>query len=361
MAALPKPHCLLSTSTVVDRVVSWRELVHLSDVELERLDVALVHLLCAEGLPNTESLDIPGILASLDRLAEAVRQYTARVRHRFESFPETFWKSESVFRMACLVTFLQLECGIVTDKRLNKNPDFSDSRFVFLHGIFEGCGGTCATLPVLYAAVARRLGYPLRFSRTAHHMFARWEGVDGERFNVECTTQGLDCPPDEHYLTWPIRVNPRRKAAAKWLETDSPRMELSGFLLMRSVCFRDSGLYRQASEAIAWATAVAPENRLNLESTKRTLSVWRAQLERNKPARFPRLIVHLPKDRRFPAAVPPEVERELSWLETAEELLTDPQKQREWWGPLNASRGPWPAHVPTRIDVCRSGSPGFDR
>src|SRR5207249_451970 len=116
---------------------------------------------------------------------------------RRESLPDEVRHSEAVFRMGCLVSVVQRDFGITTDNRLNENSNFSDSRYVFLHGIFEGCGGTCANLPILYAAIARRLGYPLRLVRTAAHLFTRWEGLDGERFNVECTTLGLDCPSDE--------------------------------------------------------------------------------------------------------------------------------------------------------------------
>jgi hypothetical protein len=74
-----------------------------------------------------------------------------------------------------------------------------DSRDDFLHGIIAGRGGTCASLPVLYAAVGRRLGYPLKLVRTTQHLFLRWDDPGGERFNVEISNAGgIDTPPDDH-------------------------------------------------------------------------------------------------------------------------------------------------------------------
>src|SRR5258708_5680757 len=109
--------------------------------------------------------------------------------------------------MLCLMTVLQRDLGVRTDSKLNDNPDFSDSRDLFIHGIFQGRGGNCSNLPTLCVAIGRRLGYPLRLVKTAHHCFARWDVPKGERFNVECTSTGLVCEHDEYYLSWPRWVS----------------------------------------------------------------------------------------------------------------------------------------------------------
>ena len=266
-------HDLMFTPT---RNSTWRDLVRLSDPELAQLDIASVHLLCADGLPSgaygqppMTSLGIPRILAWIDTMTEAVRQLTDALYPRRGSLPEEFRRSEAIFRMACLVSVVRRDFGIHGDNRLNQNPNFSDSRYLFLHGIYEGCGGTCATLPVLYAAIARRLGYPLYLVRTNSHLFARWQATDGERFNLECTSPGLDCPPDWHYLVWPFPVDPRQAQAGKWLVINSPREELGGFLIMRSACLRDSGRLSEAIESANWACKVAPENLLHRRTAER--------------------------------------------------------------------------------------------
>ena len=255
---------------------TWRDLARLSNEELARLDIASVHLLCADGLPSgaygmppMTVLGIPRILDWIDRITQSVHQMTHCLSPHRASMPEEFQRSEALFRMACLVSVVRRDFGIRGDDRLNHNPDFSDSRYLFLHGIFEGCGGTCATLPVLYAAIARRLGYPLYLVRTHSHLFARWQGTDGERFNVECTSTGLDCPPDVHYLTWPFPVDPREGDAGKWLVINSPREELSGFLIMRAACLNANGRHAEAMESARRAYEVAPDILLHRRTAER--------------------------------------------------------------------------------------------
>ncbi len=49
----------------------------------------------------------------------------------------------------------------------NEGPyNASDSRFLFIHGLLTGFGGTCVSMPILYLAIARRLGYPLKLVET---------------------------------------------------------------------------------------------------------------------------------------------------------------------------------------------------
>ena len=62
---------------------------------------------------------------------------------------------------------------------------------LFIHGIIDGPGGTCASMPVLYVAVGRRLGYPLKLVEARGHLLLRWDDPLGQRlgtpdvFNVE--------------------------------------------------------------------------------------------------------------------------------------------------------------------------------
>ena len=89
---------------------------------------------------------------------------------------------------------------------LDKDAEFplQDVQDLFLHGLVNGTGGTCVSMPVLYVAVGRRLGYPLKLVTTAEHTFLRWENADsGERFNIEGTCRGYGRETDEHFRAWP--------------------------------------------------------------------------------------------------------------------------------------------------------------
>lgn len=134
------------------------------------LDIALMNLLCAEGLRGSEKLATDKALDRLDEIATRVRVETDRNMHRFDSDRAEYQNSEPYFRMMMLVTVLQQDFGIrynpgrVTPVGVFEPNDkfFADSRDVFLHGLTGEPGqGTCSSLPVLYVAVGRRLRYPL--------------------------------------------------------------------------------------------------------------------------------------------------------------------------------------------------------
>ena len=77
----------------------------------------------------------------------------------------------------------------------------ADSRDLFLHGLLRPAlnpqpstlnlpRGTCSSMPVLYIAIGRRLGYPLKIVTTKAHLFIRWESA-AERFDLEGTGRGM--------------------------------------------------------------------------------------------------------------------------------------------------------------------------
>src|SRR5208337_1682697 len=135
---------------------------------------------CAEGV---EKIDLPFCLDSLKQYAEQVRQMTDELLPQFELRSEAFNGSPAYFRMLVMATVLQRDLGIRPDASLNGLNDsefFGDPGNLWLQGLLQRKKGTCSNLPILYVAVGRRLGYPLKLVRTAHHLFARWDEPDGE-------------------------------------------------------------------------------------------------------------------------------------------------------------------------------------
>ena len=169
------------------------------------MDIVTANLHCAEVLPGAEAFDSMMAKATLEKWSDRVRNETSRHLYRFRQNPAEFNDSEAYFRMLTLVTVLQEDCGVRYNPERMQSPNFADSRDLFLHGLLTGKHqGTCVSMPVLYVAVGRRLGYPLKLVTSKAHVFARWESPDGrERLNIEATSQGLNCFPDDYYLAWP--------------------------------------------------------------------------------------------------------------------------------------------------------------
>jgi hypothetical protein len=344
-------------------MLHFGQFVHLSDTELAAQDIAVVNLTCAAGLPGAEHVDIGRCLAVLDGWAAHVGRETDRCAGQFQRDPAAFGNSWGYFRTLMLVTVLHQDLGVYYNPERMRDPDgegfFRDAGDVFIHGVLTGRGGTCASIPVVCAAVGRRLGYPLKLVSAAGHLFARWEEAGGERFNVECSNRGLNCYPDDYYRTWPYPLGSEEVEAGGFLKSQTPREELAGFVGMRGNCWLDHDQYGKAARAYAWASTLAPGNCLAVRMVETTLGRWGERLRPLVPPGMPSTVIQFPP-RQFPT-IPAALERHLVHLEILEALLAHPAYDREWWEPLRRQPGHWPHGLPGRLAVrCSVASADFD-
>ena len=218
---------------------SFRELLALTPQQLAQCDIALMNLLCAEGLPGAESLSVEQHLKLLDAWAARVGAETQRNLHRFRENPAEGDNSEAKWRMLMLITVLQQDLQVrynpgriePLDKPSPPDVFFADSRDGLLHGLLGPRRmGTCASMPVLYVAVGRRLGYPLKLVASKGHLFLRWED-SSERFNFEGTNDhGGSFFSDSHYQQWPFPISDQEVQVGYYLRSMNPQDELAAFL-----------------------------------------------------------------------------------------------------------------------------------
>jgi hypothetical protein len=228
--------------------------------------IAEVNLLCAQGLSGADNLQLSALLGTLDRMAERVKSETDRHWYRFQRNPAEFENSEGFFQMLMLSVVLAEDFGIHYDEACKSDPAktsaadgfFAHPEDVFLHGLLgPNRQGTCSSMPVLYVAVGRELGYPLKLVTTKAHLFVRWAGA-GERFNIESTSHGLNRFSDEYYRHWPFDITPAEEAAQGYLKSLTPPEELAVFLSIRGMCLRESGKISEAADAFSAAARLAP-------------------------------------------------------------------------------------------------------
>lgn len=181
------PHAMTSPvrdATKSPPLLTYAGLCAAAPEELAKLDVALMNLLCAEGLPGAEGLDVTNCLARLDQLASYIRNETARNHPLFIAKPQEFKHSEGYFNMMMLVTVLQQDVKIRYNPNLIQSPDmplpeedhfFDNAQDIFIHGLVRDDGlGTCSSMPVLLVAFGRRLGYSKSASFPKEIMFDWW-------------------------------------------------------------------------------------------------------------------------------------------------------------------------------------------
>ncbi|MBL7221878.1 MAG: hypothetical protein ISS69_17345 [Phycisphaerae bacterium] len=261
---------------------SLAELLSMSPAQLVDMDIAAMNLLCATGLPGAEKLDIDHCLATLDKWAARVKFETLRHLYRAHDpkWAKHYRNSESYLRASFLLQVLQEDLGVKYDMTAKDNFAFNDSRVAFIHGmipakgrtIADTPGGTCTSMPVMYVAVGRHLGYPLKLVTTNAHIFVRWDGREHpepawrERFNIEGAGKGFSSFEDDYYKTWPLKTTDYQVRANRYLISLTPREELAQFLAARGHCASDNNRPSLAARCY--------ENAYRCDSTRPCYRAW---------------------------------------------------------------------------------------
>ena len=245
------------------RPQSLDALLALTPADLARCDVARVNLLCAQGLPGAEDLDIDRCLATLDEWTDAIRRYTDAGLDRFRRDPLADGSDghEGVFRFVMMVTLLKHPrgLGIRYQPTAIGNFDFSDSRDDLIHGLLTRRLGTCASLPVLFVAIGRRLGYPMHLALAKRHFICQWVNADGGRQNLEGSGPGGGhSHPDAFYHHQPYPMTAADLASGRYLRPLPRREELAAALEVRGHCLTDNYRCTEARTAYRQAHRVAP-------------------------------------------------------------------------------------------------------
>jgi hypothetical protein len=313
------------------RMLHWKQLARESNEQLGARDLALTNVACAEGLPGapTEE-DAARCIKWIDQRAKEVRRYTKECYTEYHVDPAKYDHSGALFRLVCMTRLL-------THAGLRYNPakipvdavfEPADS---FIHGAILGRGGTCGSLPVVYVAVGRRLGYPLKLVKAREHLFFRWDQPGGERYNFEVNNDSSNSHPDDYYRSGRYYITPEEERDGLALVSMTPRMELASFLVQRGNHWRQLGDYRLATEAYLSALELVPENVWTGCCIESTLRLWekRARAATPPPPHWPGVTIEFPS-RRYPS-VPQELEYRAVLWEVVEEILSRPEWDMKQW------------------------------
>jgi|GEM_PF-1159977 len=284
----------LATHDIPEETLTLDELINLSDEDLAKVDIATMNLVCTEGLPGSQRVDRKALLAKLDLWAGYVAYETERHRYRFEQNPEEYNHSWGEFAMLMMAMTLQQDLGVrynpdqITPEDDPTGFDFTRSQDLFINGLLNGTGGTCTSMPVLYIAVGRRLGYPLKLVTAVDHSFLRWDDPEtGERFNIEGTSRGYGSYSDDHYRSWPREWGDDERRS-NYLESLTPRQELAVFLTTRGDNLFFSGRLRDSLRCYDIACKMSPRNYSANYQYKQTLGIIKKLAERLRAERAAR-------------------------------------------------------------------------
>lgn len=325
----------------------WYTLNKWSDAALARVDIVRINAICAAGLPGIDRADADGDSRAVDEIAASCHQFTERTMSMFRRGKCDYPNSEPKFRIQAMITHIQRDLNF----RYHPDRQTEDAEFQpadsFLYGLLHGAGGTCGSLPVLYAAVGRRLGYPISLVTTKCHLFCRWDGQ--EQFNIEGAGHGVSFHPDEHFRRGRFEMPPETIKACGYLESLSPREEIAGFLAERGECWMRARNYKEAVHAFAWANEFDSRRQQRAFLTDQAMRKWDEDLRRRLPAKFPKLDIGLPAPQFH--RLPRECERQLIRMRVMENLLNDDVFRRQWWEPLRRNPSARLLTMPAELSI----------
>ena len=122
-------------------------------------------------------------------------------------------------------------------------------------------------------AIGRRLGYPLKLVECKGHLFVRWEDAK-ERFNIEGTSRGLNCYPDQEYMEWPWPISKEELETGMYMKSLSPKRELAAFLELRALCLKEHGHEEQHLAVKRFADGLRKEDGVDLDRLNQPMRAY---------------------------------------------------------------------------------------
>ncbi|MGC4004011.1 MAG: hypothetical protein QM811_13170 [Pirellulales bacterium] len=220
---------------------------------------------CAVGLPGAEGIDQIACLARLEAWTERVRigiENALRNRGRFPMYDEL---SDAEYRILTMYSVLYRHLGLTPNLSMlatsNSPYDGADASDHFIHAVLtDGYPVNCCTAPTIFATIGRRLGYPIKLVKARHHLFCRWDALDGERFNIEATDKGYYRYSDEKYHTWPRPIPVDELRHGVLLTSLTPNQDAAFFLCERGICLLENGRTDESLELFFHACRLDPED-----------------------------------------------------------------------------------------------------
>ncbi|MCA9293233.1 MAG: hypothetical protein KDA20_05410 [Phycisphaerales bacterium] len=244
------------------QVLDALDLVAMTDGELDRFDPLLLNLIVGSGLPG-QKRTIEEYVRVVDEWGERLRAALGAAELQAAESP-LYVENPDLWRTGSMAVALAGPSIGIT--YTDADVDNGRPEQLFAWGLIDSKEGTCATMPVLYLAIAHRLGWPLKGVVGNDHMWCRWD--DGmTRFNLEATSAESDgstgsfvSVSDEDYAR-DLGLHELGKAYGADLASLSNRQLLGVFLQHRAGYWWAHKDWERAEEDLLLARSCFPESR----------------------------------------------------------------------------------------------------
>lgn len=150
----------------------------------------------------------------------------------------------------------------------------------FLHNTLDKKEGNCVTIPMLYMALAQKLGYPVYGVLAPEHTFVRFVDPRLKTQNIELTAEA-GYEPDEGYA---FRLNVSQKAikSGAYLRTLSRRQYLGVLIQQNAIAL---GARNELDRAIRYFEFAADLDPKNVYFPKNLQALWTRKAKAASPER----------------------------------------------------------------------------
>ena len=232
----------------VSAFASDADIAKLFDFPEDKMDIGMAALMLAKEVdPAT---DIPAYSRKIDELVQRAAWLAANTKD-----PEQ--------RIRVLNTVIYRDSGF----RYDHDPSARTlSAHYLLTGILDHKKGICYTMPLLYMAVAQRLGYPVYMVIAPDHMFLRYVDSSFKYQNIEATSGGKYLP-DEEYIR-AFSVSEKGLRAGTYMRTLTKRETLGHLLSASAFVFAQRGQFDRAMKYLAKAIELDPKDALSYDNMR---------------------------------------------------------------------------------------------
>ena len=248
-AASPEP--VVVREPAVCRTVD--QLIDLSDEQLDSVDLVELNLAVARGIPGLEGLNLGKYQRQIDTWAQAIQSMTAMADFPL-TLPDEQWKENvGLLRLSAMVDYLDREVrrASISNKE-EESSSFKDTGKLFIFGPIDNGESTRLTRLVLYAAIGRRIGWPLGISDLGTKLVLRFD--DGQKAHTIDTTDA----DKSGFVIYSEQELAKTNTTPKPLNN---REILGQFLQIRSRYFEQLGEWQEAEKDILLAHTLCPNGR----------------------------------------------------------------------------------------------------
>lgn len=206
----------------------------------DKIDIGLAALILAKEIHPY--VDVRAYSARIDEMVEKARVLTKG-------------SQDPNYRVRALNTYLYKIEGIKYDL---SDPTAEKPQNRHLNGILDTKKGSCVTMPLLYLAIAQRLGYPVYPVVVPQHIFLRYIDPRFKMQNIEATGGG-GYSPDEEYAEV-LKISKKGIESGAYLRTLTYREFLAALITDDAVYWAQQGMHKRAISYLKKCVKVNPKS-----------------------------------------------------------------------------------------------------